>query len=220
MRGKDQSEKAFELLSYLDEAAFEYFFEKFTVDGAINDAGKDFAQVKKAFLEKFFKKEEPQDVICEATDAVLDPNDLLLSMNRLDSVYSRAGFNDEAKFGFLRVAVMKIPAVATFAMYRGVSSYMDLKKAVKDFDSGMRAFHAVSKDTERSAGTWLGNQEEKDMKLLVRPDARVQNMEAKIDTLADQMSSLTLLMKKGQEGSPKEHSSYRLRGGPSLGQEY
>lgn len=35
------------------------------------------------------------------------------------------------------------------------------------------------------------------VKLLARPDARVQNMEAKMNTLADQLASLTLILKKG-----------------------
>lgn len=67
-------------------------------------------------MEKFSEKMEPQDEIRDATDANLNVKDLLSSVNGIDSIYSRAGFNDEPKSGFLRVAVMRIPLVATFAM--------------------------------------------------------------------------------------------------------
>lgn len=67
---------------------------------------------------------------------MLDPEDLLMSMDRLAIIHDRDGFNDEAKYGPLRFAVMKNPAVATFAVYMGASTYLDLKKTVKDLESG------------------------------------------------------------------------------------
>lgn len=45
------------------------------------------------------------------------------------------------------------------------------------------------------------------MKLLLRPDVRVQNMESKTDNLADRLSNLALIVKKGQEGSSTEQAN-------------
>lgn len=210
MRGKDLQEKSYELLAHLDGEAFQFFFERFTTAGVLRDEAKEFENVKNAFFDRFQKKEEPQDVIREATDASLDPERLVESMDRVDALYSRAGFNEEAKFGFLRMAAMKIPQVATFAMYRGASDYPALKKAIRDFDSGMRAFHSVTKYDGMSSTEILDVQQEKDKRLLVRPDARVKNMEVKIDTLADQLADLTLLMKKGQASSSTQVNADRL----------
>lgn len=105
---------------HLDGVAFEFHIEMFTLKGSIDEAGRDYLQVRAAFLEKFSKKQEPQENIREATDAVLHEKDLLPSLERLDVLCSRAGFNAEAKFGFLRVTVTKIPPVATFSMYHRV----------------------------------------------------------------------------------------------------
>lgn len=88
-------------------------------------------QVKAAILEKVARKEEPHGIIRNGTNAVLDEKDLLPSMDGLDALCNRTGFNIEAKFGFLRVAVTNTPPVATFAMYCWVSNYAQLLQAVR-----------------------------------------------------------------------------------------
>lgn len=40
--GRDQDEKGFMLLAFLDGVAFEFFLEKVTVDGTIIEPGTDF----------------------------------------------------------------------------------------------------------------------------------------------------------------------------------
>lgn len=65
----------------------DYFFEKFTVNGTISEDGKDFTRVRKAFLKRFHYKEEPHDVMREATNAGLDEKDLVLALQRLEDLY-------------------------------------------------------------------------------------------------------------------------------------
>lgn len=50
--------------------------------------------------------------------------------------FLKEGFKYEAKFGLLRQAVMKIPEIAGFSVYRGEKKYEGLKKSVKDFLNG------------------------------------------------------------------------------------
>lgn len=137
-RGKGDAEKAFDLLAHLDGTAFEFYFGRFTVGGAITKMEKNYAEVKNAFLEKKFAiRVEPHDAIHEATHENLDEKDLLGSLERLDSLYARAGFNSEAKYGFLRMAVTKVTPLATFVIYRGIGTYEQLTLAVKDYVHGM-----------------------------------------------------------------------------------
>lgn len=68
-------------------------------------------------------------------------------------------------------------------MYRGVGTHVKLTRAVKDYVNATMAFHAATFN-ERTSSTQR-NSDAKDLKLIVRPDARVVNMETKIDTLAD-----------------------------------
>lgn len=204
--GKEESEKNLELLVHIDGTALQFYFDKFTTNGAVNDASKSYTQVKAAFLERFARRQEPQDVIRAATKALLDERDLLYSLDRVDALYSRAGFNEEAKYGFLRAAVTKIPPVATFAIYCGAPNYAQLASAVRDFDCGSRVFQAGPLTGEQGPSKLKEMELGKEVKLLVRPDVRVHNMKAKIDTLANQLSNLTLILKKSHAQPSRECS--------------
>lgn len=151
--------------------------------------------MKQAFLEQFAAQVEPQNVIREATEGMLDGNNLSESLDRLDGLYCRAGFHEKARFGFFCMAVTKIAPLATCAMYRGVSSYDQLVKGVREYVSGTKSFQAnpvISTEKELKHGGDMSN-----VKHLVRPDARVQNMETKMDTLADQLANFTLILRRG-----------------------
>lgn len=108
MRGKNKSEKVFELLEFPEGASFHFYFQTFTINISISEAGKDLSIVKNAFLEKFPKKEEPQDVIREVTNASFDERDMLETHYRPDALYTRAVFNDKGRLWFFRVAVTKM----------------------------------------------------------------------------------------------------------------
>lgn len=138
-------------------------------------------------------------------DATLDIGDLTHSLHGVDTLYSKASFNEEAKFGLLQNAAMKVPDLAAFAIYRGATDYPSLMKVIRDFDIGRRAFHSASLSGPSSHFTHgagaPSTQTAKAPQLLVRPDARVRNVEHKIDPLADQLADLTLIVKKTQTGN-------------------
>lgn len=73
-------------------------------------------------------------------DAGLVDKNLLESLESLGSLYTRTGFIEEAMFGFLRMAVSTIYPVATFATYRGVRTFAQLNRDVKDYVIGTRLF--------------------------------------------------------------------------------
>lgn len=54
---------------------------------------------------------------------------------------------------------------------------------------------------------WLEMQESNIVDLLVFPDARLENRESRIDTLADQLSSLTFLLKTGKIAAVPSNST-------------
>lgn len=175
--------------------------------------------MKQDFLLRFSKPEKPQHVIRKATDKTLDPKDLLASSGRLNYQYIQAGFNDEAKFRiFFRVAVMKRRPLATFAMNRGVGTYRELKKAIMDFENGSRSFSSAGSEAQVVPNKWLEKQKAKDAKLLARLDACVLQMETKVDAVVDQLSSLTLLLNKGQSAAVSTESAGRNHESAPTGQ--
>ena len=67
----------------------------------------------------------------------------------MDSLYGKAGFNEEANYGLLRNSAMKHPDMAQFVIYRAPSTYAELKKTLEDFVGGRNAFLAAT-DSEGS----------------------------------------------------------------------
>ena len=56
MKNKTEKEEADILVAYLDGEAFEYYFDNFTEDNALNEEARSFQKVKAALLEKFSTK--------------------------------------------------------------------------------------------------------------------------------------------------------------------
>lgn len=97
-------------------------------------------------------------------------------MHRFDSIYKQVSFKGEANYRFLRIAVLKIPDAATSAMYRATFSYEKLRKAVKNFENTMKSFTLPSTNTATKTENRPELPRFKNVKLLVSPNTRVQNM--------------------------------------------
>lgn len=59
MRGKDRNRRSFDLLEYLDCAALKLNCRTSVTNGTFIETGMDFSVVKKAFLERFYKRSLP-----------------------------------------------------------------------------------------------------------------------------------------------------------------
>lgn len=59
-------------------------------------------------------------------------------------MYSKAGFNDKAKFGLLQKIAIKVPDIAPCAIYRGETDYSGIKQVVLDFEKGKKAYQFAS----------------------------------------------------------------------------
>ena len=116
--GKSDEERASELLRYLEGDAFEFFYQAFVKNGYISAGGSDYQKVKKALMERFAPIESPEDVIRDAMAARLSFGDLSGSLGHAASLYEKAEFNDEVKFGLLRNAVMEHLDLSQFSIYR------------------------------------------------------------------------------------------------------
>ena len=125
--GKSDEEGASELLRYLEGDAFDFFYQVFVKNGDISADGSDYQKAKKALVERFAPVESPEHVIRDAMAARLSFRDLSGSLRKADRLYEKAGFNDEARFGLLRNAVVEHLELAQFAIYRGAKTYKALR---------------------------------------------------------------------------------------------
>lgn len=94
------------------------------------------------------------------------------------------GLNDAEKYGLLRQAVLLIPDLAQFGIYRSASTYSELQKVVKEYETHRTSYHAVSILWKRSTGALkAGRTSEKPI-------------EEKVDKLAGQLAEISLLVSK------------------------
>lgn len=125
-------------MCHLQEESFEFYYETFSRDGSITEEGEDYKAVKRSFINRFGNRQEPEDSIRSATIATLNNADLVRSLQSMDTMFEKAGFNDAVKFGLLRQALMFY--LAKFAIYRGSLTYYDLRRAFKEYDMNRSAF--------------------------------------------------------------------------------
>lgn len=119
-------------------------------------------------------------------------------MEELEQIQTHALFSKEAQFSFLCVAVMKVLLVASSAIYQGASNYDKLKRTVKDYGNKPSALNLCQPHGEKDTSELLRKRNCKDLKILVRSDSCVQNMEYKINMLTKQIFNLSFIMKRGQ----------------------
>lgn len=58
----------------------------------------------------------------------------------MDKSLGTAGFNETAKFGFQRQAVMALPEHSKFPMYRSDKTYDVFKRSIQDFETSQLSY--------------------------------------------------------------------------------
>lgn len=69
----------------------------------------------------------------DAPDAVLEEKILLASLDRLDECYGKTCFVEEAKYAYFQSSVLRIDAVAGYAMLRAVSTSAESWQAIRAY---------------------------------------------------------------------------------------
>ena len=206
MRGKSDEEKAGAILCHLDGAAHDYYYDTYSHNGNLTEATSDWDSVKKALADRFLVTARPEENIQKAMSCRQNAGSLLTSMDGMDKLYSKAGFNDEAKYGLLRNAVMEHLDVAQFAIYRSRKTYEGLKITVKDFSPGRDAFKAA-----KSAAQSVELPSPKRILTRSDTDSREDKLENKVDAITSQLAELSFMMKKRQtpgDSAPSWTCSY------------
>ena len=154
-------------------------------------------------------------MIRDAMAARLSFGDLSVHLRNSDRLYEKAGFNDEAKFGLLRNAVMEHLELAQFAIYRGAKTYKALFDAIMDFWSGRCAFQAAANSlsnsrynaSESAQSMYEPRGQVGSKKVVMRSKAPLSPLETKVGALSDRLAYISLMIKKNQ--SRDEATAFR-----------
>lgn len=144
-----------------------------------------------------------------AIAAKIHPDDVPGYLRSMEIAFEKAQFNDKAKFGLLRDALKSIPKLLQLMIYRGASTYEELKNTVLDYENGRLVFYGQTANMAASASVDpFGSK-----RILSRPDARGAELESKVDALANSLAGLCFLLHfVGEEGNRDSHSWYRYPG--------
>lgn len=99
--GKKDSEKSFEilqsfeLLAHLDGHTFGFFFQRFTTNGNLIEEARSIPVVKDDYLGEFQKIDKLEEIIPRATETSLSTDELKKTINNIDEIYGKGGFNKE-----------------------------------------------------------------------------------------------------------------------------
>ena len=133
MKDVPDEEKAKSLVGYLSGDACDYYFNTFVKENQFTSDALDYFIVRSWLLKTFVKKADPDEIIRRAVEARLDFDRLKDSSDEIDELYEQAGFNEEAKFGLLRKAVMQDSALAHFSATRGFTDYQTLREIILEY---------------------------------------------------------------------------------------
>lgn len=118
-RGKEQNNKAYELLTNLHGEKIQFYYEIFTRDGEMVLEARDYTTFKTAFLEKYQSKEDPGTTIKTAVEVRLDMEGLRESLHTLEEIYTKEKFIQKAKLAMLQKLVKLYPDLAGMALDKG-----------------------------------------------------------------------------------------------------
>ncbi len=80
------SERAEKIVAYLSDAAFEFYFDRFTLDNAPIQEAKDYGLVKEVMLEKFSAQETESEIMRDALNLRYDGGDIPTFLSRAEKV--------------------------------------------------------------------------------------------------------------------------------------
>lgn len=158
------------------------------------------------------KKEGLREILTCASEARLDPTNLTKSLADNEKLYGQAKFDEASKLGFFRTSIKEVELLSEFVKVRTENNYETHGKDITNYKSMKKTFCAPSLSTSGSlTQDVLDQQDETENRVLEHLDGRVKNMEFKIDSLTDQITNLTLMVKKSSlsAGEQKKKWSWK-----------
>ncbi len=125
-------------MAYLSEVAFDFHFDRFTLDRAPTGEVKDYEIVKKVMLEKFSAQKTEFEVMREALTLRYDRGDIPTFMSRADKIYNQAKVGENVKFELLQDALKSEQMFFQFVLFRGSKNYDEIKKAFLEYAENIK----------------------------------------------------------------------------------
>lgn len=119
----------------MDDRVFDFFQNAFAEDGQFTGERWDYEKFKKALVDKFGRKDLPEDNVKRALDAKLHQQELLDSLKKIDCLYERDRLDKETKFSLFKNQLTGHESSAYFVLSRQPATYIELLKVIADYEA-------------------------------------------------------------------------------------
>ena len=167
--------KTWKIVAYLAGRAFDFYFDRFTMDNGPTDEAKDCGKVKRVMLEKYSVRKTESEIMKGAKSLEYDGGDIQTSLTRADKLYSQAKFNDQAKFGLLRDSLKSDQMLLQFVLFRGAKNYDEIKQACVEYSDNRKMMDGPITNNERKGVRFTVQSEPK--------DSRIDDLRKKVENL-------------------------------------
>ena len=173
------SERAEKIVAYLSDAAFDFYFDRFTLDNAPTEDAKDYGLVKKVMLEKFLTQKTESEIMREELTLQYDGGGIQNFLSRADKVYNQAKVGENVEFELLRDALKSDLMFFLFVLFRGYKNYQGINKKCLEYAENIKMTDGTAAPIFKQTKKFDKNPKE-----------------TKIDELCKQVEHLHLMMMK------------------------
>lgn len=85
MQSEKKEDGTILLMERLDGRYFDFFYDMFAGHGEFTEDGTGYDKVKTAFIDKFGKRDRPEDKVRRVLEAVLDPKHPTYLLNKISA---------------------------------------------------------------------------------------------------------------------------------------
>ncbi len=184
-KSSPDSERAEKILIYLRDAAFDFYFDRITLDNARIEEANDYVLVKKVMLRKFSTQKPEPEIMREALTLQYEGEDIPTFLPRADMVYNRAKVGLNVKVELLRDALKSDQMGFQFVLFKGSKDNEGIRKACLEYAETIKMLDVTTTSISQKTKKF-----DKDPK------------ESKIDELCNQVENLHLMMMKQPRQAP------------------
>ena len=181
------SERAEKIVAYLSDAAFDFYFDRFTLNNAPTEQAKDYVLLKKVILEMFSSQKTESEIMREALTFPYNGGDIPAFLSRADKVFNQAKLGDNIKFELLRDALKSDQMFFQFVLFKRSKNYEGIMKACLEDAENIKTLDGTTTSIFQQTKKF-----DKDTK------------EAKIDELRKPVENIHLMMIKQLRQAPKQ----------------
>ncbi len=173
---------------YLSDSAFDFYFDRFTLDNAPTEEAKDYGLVKKVMQEKFPTQKTESEIMRKCLPFnTKKRGDIPTFLSRADKAYNQGKVGHNFKLKLLRAALKSEQMFFQFVLFKGSKNYEAIKKACLEYAENIKMIDGSTTSTFQQA-----KKSDKDPK------------EATIDELCKQDENLHFVMMKQLRQAPKQ----------------